>query len=536
MRRWFAVVLIPFCSSFLVADDGPELFGPRLVQPDVTEVETDETPIAPAAPLDEGLTEPTRREIVPPTPIDGLPTRPVIRTPNSPVPIDGPRRALQTVPAPQPQPPVPHETRRVTTTEPALAPLRIEVGESFANRWLSRQSTKEAPVQDVILEANVQGWQRTTTNVTVDFLPCATGGRFDFRAVGETNSDTLGLTEKATLRTLGQHRFQGTKPVLLHGDRFLVKQATIYVQPSNTTVGMWTKYDGLPLIGPIAMRTAARKSEEARPAAEKIAADRVAERVLPEFDGEVNGRLNRVNALIAERRERYVENDLWPTRTAATSTDTSLVVDAWYGEAAALGAIPRTGVLRNDDVSLALHESLLAEFVDRANVGGMVSTKDDITEFFRSLPEWVEVRKPEPAEEDEAGSMASLVKFVLDEDRPARIEFADDLAYVTLRVRIRPAIGNDLPAQDVRLAVKGTLGEEGIVFTTESVDVTRVDGEEDAASRAMGKLLADRLQADLPTLVIPRYFAIPASTANGVGSLRVTELAARDGWLLLRAK
>lgn len=559
----FALVFAPLGTGTAVIaddDDGPELFGPRLIAPPDPdpedadpEVSSPVEPTAPPQPVDnEPVSAPgpaptptPQPRLVPPVPLESLPPRRVPTLPNAPTPIDQPGPALRTVPGPQllppiPTAPVPHETRRVTAVPTGGAPLHIEIGESFANRWLSQRTTKQEPVRDVVLEADVEGWQTTTTNVTVDILPGETGGRLDFKAEGETYSDTLGLTEKATLRTVGRHRFHGTKPVLLFGDRFLVKRATVFVQPSNTTVGLATKYDGLPLIGPIATRTAIRKSEESRPAAEKIAADRLAERVLPQFDGEINDRLNGANALIAARKESLVERDLWPTQITSSSTDVRLSLDAVFGEGemVPIAPVPRIGELRNDDVLFAVHESLPARFLEGMELGGRVSSKDDATGFFESLPEWVRVTKPEPADGDDAldGSMAGLVKFVLDEDRPVRVAFADDRAYVTLRLRIRPAIGNDLPANDVRLAVKGELTEEGLVFTTESVDVSRVDGKEDDLSRQMSRMLGDRLKAELPTITIPAAVPMPMVTANGVGSIGLTDLHARDGWLIVRAK
>lgn len=517
-------------AGTLVAQDG---FRPRLVAP---------TPIGPA---------PNGPVIIEgPTAYDSF-----IRTPY-PVPY-GPAMLVPPpiVPAPPARlvaPPVrevaPTTTRRVETIGPESrtvrrvetptesAPLVISIGEAFANRFVSRSNVEAAPVLDVILDANVEGWQQTRTDVSLDMLESASGARFDIRAVGSTNSDTFGQTNLATVRTIGSHQFNMSKPIYFDGTQFLVQRARGFVNPSSQTVGAWTRYDDIPLIGPIANRTAYRTALERKSTTERITADRIAERLIPRFNTEVNNGMIDLNAKLKEQRTSLTEQGLWPERLAVSSTDTALSMSAWFRDASEdVAPIANPADVGSDEVHVAVHRDVLEAALAELDLGGRVFQPKDLEAPPGNTPGFLKIELPE-SEEDANAGMADLVRFVIDDEQPITVDFEKGRLLVGVRLGLRPAIGPEIGPFDVEIVTKASATTREIVFEPGEVSVTPVD-EKDVSAAAVAKLIGEQTNARMPTIRLPRKSALPGSlSAGGVSSLEVVGLRLDDGWCTIRLR
>ncbi len=500
MRQLSALVLVlATCCSVATAQSHP----PRLLAP---------TPIGPV-PVQYGPVIVGPPVVVQPPYVTTYPPYP------RPVPYTF-------VPAAATQPrPVTTTVRRVEPPLPS-APLVVEIGEGFANRLLRTRRVENAPIQDIILDAAVQGWRQTTTNVSVDFVPSTDGARFDVQATGTNQSDTLGATDRATVRTLGNQSFSVNKPVLFNGRKFLVQRARGAVNPSNQTVGAWTRYDDVPILGRIANRTAYRKANERRPVTERISADRLAQQLIPRFNKEVNDQLTKANGQLESQRKTLTEKGLWPTRSSLSSTSQRLRWAAWFGESDDFDARPALAS-RDDGCALALHESLVNGFVERLELGGRVFQPADLEEALKSLPDSVATEQPIPQKEDPQAAMAALVKFVFDEDRPMSMRFEDGKIVVAMRIRVRPAVGPDIGPHDVRIALAPRVKEREIVLAPTSVAVRPVTPSE-AGAEQVAQLLQTRLKERVPTMRLGRSMRLPDPFSGKAATLAGVSVG--DGW------
>lgn len=415
----------------------------------------------------------------------------------------------------------------------AIGNLRVSVSEAFVNRIVARNEHKPGEVHDFILGAQVSGHQTTETRLRFDVLPNAEKIRAALILDGLTQSQTTGVTPQAMVDVASQQQFMATKELYFDGMSVSTRHAIVHVRANNQTLGAKTPLSGT-LFGGIADRIAYREAERRKTEAEAIAREKVAERVYPEFDSQIDKQL----ALANDQLENTVRKGLrlaglMPTQQQAFSTDTYLQYSAQIAE-----EMPSTqptsldaAINREEGVNLLVHESFLKIVAARANLKGLKTTDKELK---ASLAPY-EV-KPEAGEstDDAANTPPGMGNFVtdieFDAEDPLTIRLEQNIANVTIRAKFKPAGQDFLPPLALTISYKADIVGEKIVVTPTDVQVKVANREDSNESPGIGfSVLSQAIKASISKLAFDR--ALPAHLWTFGGACpRVTGIRSDDGW------
>ena len=470
-----------------------------------------------------------------------------------------------TIPAPQSRPPFvgsypvvsaggpssTTEVRRVPVERSVSqlsrpANLRISVSEEFLNRLVARDDVQPGPVRDNVLGADVTGQQTTTSRLVLDLRPSRDQAYAAFVLTGDVQMQVTGTTPQAMVDTAGQHHFVAVKDVFFDGRRLATKHATVFVQARNQTVGAMTPLSGS-LFGGLAERIAYRTAERMRPESEAIARDRLAEKVYPTFDGEIDKQLSTANKLLEQQlRKRLELAQLAPSSQFVSTTDTRLEYGAVIGgkSVAAAARVPDVTVTEDSSkadgaLRLMLHESLLNELIERTGLRGFRTTdkelQQQVAELLGSLP-GVKVSMPEvkPATAPfglplPGVNIVTHIEF--DEADPLTVRLDQDRLTATIKATFKPAGQQLFPPMTVMLEYRAVV-EEGEVRLIAGKPRAKTQGQEDSSREPTVAELAiqNSFAIALPNLEIDQTLAAEYWPHHSPAP-RVASIKARGGWM-----
>ena len=471
-------------------------------------------------------------------PAESLPARgyPVIpyRT-RRPTPFDTPDSSR---PAPQNRDAKTQFPPATTTTQVAppipIGNLRLSMSERFMNRLIARDEQRPGEVRDTILGAAVSGQQTTATQLRLDLLPSAEKARGAFVLSGKTQSETTGVTPQAMVDVASQQEFFAVKDVFFDGMKLSTRHAVIHVRARNQTLGAITPLAGT-LFGGIAKRIAYREAERRRPEAEAIARDRVAERVYPEFDRQIDQQLASANDQLESTVRRQLKRaDLMPSLQQVSSTDTSISYSAQFGPKSNLESTSRVSDVPSDcGLNLFVHESLLNTLVAKTGLAGLNTTDAKIKAIFAPYES-----KSEPIERNPAdpaivppGLDNIITEIEFDRNEPLSMKFEQGQLMLTIRAKFKPAGQDVIPALIVTIPYRSELVNDKIVTTPGKVKIVPIDEDDSTVvSEIAVKLISQAVERSLSKLVIDR--ALPASVWPFAGPVpRVMAIQSSDGWI-----
>jgi len=411
--------------------------------------------------------------------------------------------------------------------------LRVMVAEDFINRLIKDSTCETGPVVDCILGAYVTGNQATTTEVGVDFKPSDSTLRFDLTLNGVTNSETSGQTNQATIYTSGHHQIWGGKEINFDGDTFVTSPAWVQVQANNTTVGASTKLDGIPLLAGLGRNMAYRRTEELRPEAEAIAAQRVRDRVRPRFDEEVDERIGKANEEVGGKfNKRLRDNGLFPSARSYASTDSHLYIRTRLMDTGELAAnSPPLSISSDESVVVQLHESVMNNSLSRmALEGRKISDQDLITEFEKSIADVlgrkVKLERP-PVDPDKGPNILAF-----DDHDPIRVEISDNTLNLILRCGFEQKGETAVPTQVITVPLHFKVEGDKIHITRGTVKSSPVERPKSVASQiARAGVVRSKMERAFPDRVEDSQ--VKAKLENRTVYLHITGINANDGWLTL---
>ncbi len=420
------------------------------------------------------------------------------------------------------------------------ANVRVSVSEDFLNRLVARDDVQPGPVRDKVLGADVAGRQTTTSRLVLDLKPSQEKAHAVFVLTGDVQLQVTGTTPQAMVDTAGQQQFVAVKDVFFDGRWLSTKHATVFVRARNQTVGATTPLSGS-VFGGLAERIAYRTAERMRPEAEAIARDRLAEKVYPAFDGEIDKQLSDANRLLEQQLRKQLElAQLAPSAQFVATTDTRLEYGAVIGGKSAAAAASRPPTISADGaVSLMLHDSLVNELIERTSLRGYQTTdkelKQQVAQLLGALP-GVKVTLP-----DEKAAVApfglplpvmSLVTNIeFDEVTPLTIRLDQDRLTATIKAAFKPAGQNLFPPMTVTIEYR-TVIEGNVVRLVAGKPRVIVQGSEDSSREptVTETTVQNSFASALPTFEVDQSLLASYWTHRGPAP-RVTSFKARDGWL-----
>lgn len=414
--------------------------------------------------------------------------------------------------------------------------LRVVASEKLLSKLASESTTKQGPVKDFILGANVSGNQTTTVTTDIDLKPSNDGIRLNLVIDGVAKSSTVGTTDQASVYTSGHHVFKAWKPILFDGNKFTTGAADISVRPHNQTTGVSTKYSNMFLFGGIADSIARGEVEDRRGQAEAIASQRVSSKVLPEFSAEVDAKVDDLNKdYEAKVSSKLREKDLYPSAASYRSSEDDLRINTRLmaehelaGGDGPFVAVPGSGFV------LALHESLLNNSLDRLKIAGRTMSEDELSKeiensFSDLLGRKLNITKK--ADETAEGAKEPAT-FVFPDKDPLRFRVNNGQLTLAIRAGLKQK-DEDIPTQEITVPLMFRI--EGTTFVVESgeVGVSPVEAPANAGLQiARAGIVRNKVKNALPTRKFDRFINIDKDRQTPI-QLGLAQVKATGGWLTL---
>jgi hypothetical protein len=415
--------------------------------------------------------------------------------------------------------------------------LQVVAAEPFVTRLMYDQRSESGPVRDFVLGADVYGNQVTGTTVTVDIKPSNDTARLLLQLNGVTQSNTAGVTDQATVYTSGYHQFGAVKELRFDGHRILTSPAQLaYVNPSNTTTGADTHVGWVPILGAIANGIAVREAQRMRPESEAIAAQRVASRVLPEFETKTEQAMQDVNnRLQNDVKKRLEQGGVYPRQVKVRSNESYLRMSSQILEPGQLGGgLAATASDTKSGLVLHVHESLLNNAASHMKFAGRTMTNDQVRgelERYLSLlagrPVKVGGAKKKPADQDDS-------QLVFDTQDPVRLRIADGNVILTFRAGVRQPGKEDIPTQIVSVPLSVQLKGKQLVIDRGTVQVSPAGPTDRGTQIVRAGVMRKKLESVIEPTSQDRTIRLTRPNQSDM-IITIADIRARDGWLTIYA-
>jgi len=443
--------------------------------------------------------------------------------------------------------------------------LHLGIAESLLNNVISQQRNESGCVADCILGAWVTGTQVSSANVNVNLVPNASTAQLSMSIVGTASTNTQGRKDPATVYTIGNHSYSGSKSITFDGRRFTSSKTFLSVNTNNRTVGVETDFDWVPILGLFANAMARKETAKKAPQADAIAAQKLANQLVPRFDKEVDGRIAKANGDIESQLFSKLRGmGLVPQSISASSSDIhlALATRTMDGSQLAAGTAPPMPI-PTSGISVMVHESLINNALDSLELAGKTLSEPELTSSIEDkLSEILgrpfnfkdqaavgaapgrakvvltsagsqEEADDEEGEVDEKASKEAT--FVFDSIDPLRVKFNDGGFALILRTGIQQEGADDVPLHEVTIPITMTRNggqlilEAGDPGVRGLVPIPRLRRAAMAAQiRRIVKARTPKRELDLKPIEVP---------VEGKPSilLSITELTVQNRWLSLSA-
>jgi hypothetical protein len=447
----------------------------------------------------------------------------------------------------------------------------VEISEALLNRLVTHRETRRQPVRDFVLGADVFGQEETTTTVRIELQPSEGRAHAAFVLTGVTNSDTLGYTPQATVRTLGRHCFEARKDVVFDGELFQTRRPVVHVSPSNQTLSASTPVEGIPLIGPLAAQIAQQAAVAQTPQADAITVQKVSRGVGENFNAAIDAQLAPLNRGWSYGvRPPLAQAGWWPASQSLSSSDRALrwvVRFAGVGDASLpadtgmgltwlsrrIGAAPREpargpwltrrgsapadagSVLRRpsaDASRIAVHVGVFNAALESLNLAGTEFSPAEFErqiEFFARIVQDLSVEPIDPFPEGAAPpAIPPGIVVRLDAQRPLEIEAEADEIRVTARVAVTSPLGGAPTVLVVRLAYRIERARDVFELRPGEVTVSSADGN--PVIDVLRPLMEQQVRSEIKPVRIPRRLRVPVPGQKSL-ELTIADVAVSEGWV-----
>jgi hypothetical protein len=420
--------------------------------------------------------------------------------------------------------------------------LRVVATESFLNKIVGYRHTDSGAVDDFVLGAKVDGHQTTHGTVGIDLKPNNSLIQFDMTFSGVTQTNTQGVTDQATIFTSGYHTFGVQKTINFDGDRFTTSPATVWVNANNTTTGARTGVSGLPLFGGIADSIAVDAARDRKSQSEAIAADKLRNRLQPEFNREIESEFGKSNALMTDRViPKLKENGLFPSaRTYRSTGDALWIGTRLMGDADLGGDAPSFSTRVDGSAAIHLHETLLNNSLDKLPLAGRSFTENELGETIEQalrslLGEDFKLPGDKSKGDENVTVEEDKTRFIFPEQDAIRIKAQNGQLTLVLRMGLQPEGDDVIPTQEITVPLIFSIVGTDIVIEAGAVGVSAVEAVSPLQQIPRAGIVKAKIQKALPTRKADRMITLNRKTGGPV-DLAITEIRPNAGWLTIMVR
>jgi hypothetical protein len=442
--------------------------------------------------------------------------------------VSGPHLPPPSLVAPVPMR-LPSATEQIVQRPTGTANVLIRIRQDFANRFVQRTNHNVGPVSECIRGAKVSGSQNTDSSVRLDFMPDETAAKFDFVLVGQSLSQTTNTTDRGGVNSTSDLRFDVRKSIEFNGQQFLTHSPGVFVDSRLEFKNAFTPVSQVPVIGSIASTIALNTANQQQPEARIEAAQRITNRLSPEFNNSIDARLATANETLAKVRS---EDSPWAGLLNGTyyfrTTETKITAEEQIGDSSPLGT---PAISEQAGAALRLHETAINSWLN----SGVASNREFDA---ATIDMWISRFRDRFGESEPQGSSVlprleatAGTKIVFAGDSPVTVQFDRQQVSVVLRVTLKPMGMADLPRQRIALNYELQQTPAEIVLSPLPC-VVEADDPSDAPTTMQSTLetvLQGQIQARLRPVRIAR--SIQINPERPAARLTVQNVAMSDGWL-----
>lgn len=374
--------------------------------------------------------------------------------------------------------------------------VHFTVSEELLSRLVSDYRTERGCIADCVMGAWVTGAQTTNVDVDVDIVPSLNTAQFQLNVRGNTLSNTKAQKDPATIWTNGNHYFWMNRSVFFDGRHVSASPATFSVNTNSRTVGLATKFDGIPIIRGIVRRIATQKIAEAKPQSDAITASKLRDEALPKFESETDQQFSEGNSTLQKTLDSMERRGVAPDSFSARSSNTQLAVSSrTIGITKLGGSLQPPATLISAGASAQIHQSILNNAIDALDFQGRsIPEKDFLTELETALSELAQRDiklsdgqfDPAPAgEEPEPPST-----FVFSKTDPIRVRFDNGEVILVLRTGIRQEGREEIPEQTITIPIRISIAGGKLILEPGNI---AVGGTDNARKVQIKRILSRRI-------------------------------------------
>lgn len=415
--------------------------------------------------------------------------------------------------------------------------MQALISESLMAKWVSDSKCEFAPVRDYALGAHIRGWSTTRSYASFDLKPSGDGSRFEIKIDGQSHTNTMGYTDRATIQSVGNHTFHATKSGYFDGEYFRTQSAAVSVNPSTAPVAATTKYDWIPLIGRIARGVAMDEAWNRNGQARAVAADRMLRRVGPEIDTQVDTSFaDATRDLQTDLFVRLKNAGLYSQTNKILSTEDMMRVSSRVGlDNEPAGAAPEAAFPPGNGVTINVHESLLNNGANRWGFAGRTMTelqvRQELSAYFTALAK----KKVDFVKDYNAKAEGPNV-YVFDAKDPVRFQIDDGQVNLIIRAAFKEEGKEDIPPQIVTIPLIPRLEGADIVVERGQVKVAPVNKPDQVALQlARAGIIRKKIETQFPPKRETRKVELTRTNKSPI-TLWVMKIKPINGWLSVWAE
>ncbi len=270
---------------------------------------------------------------------------------------------------------------------PAGYGIHVGVSQKFLDELIKVESQEAGPVRDCILGAQVVGSQTTETSVHVRMVPNDDQAELEFQLSGVTRNVTENRTPQAIIHSEGEHRFELAKSVQFDGKKLLTRSPSAVMYPYQRNRAAMTPASAIPILGPLVSQYALGIAEQRRPASERITAQRISQKVVPQFNDSVDSRLSMLNSQLQDVIPKHLPLlGISEPTTRVRTTDRQMTVSfAWDTVRSCPEYRPSVMVADASELRVALHSEAVNIWLASLPLGGQEISVDDLERWQKEL-------------------------------------------------------------------------------------------------------------------------------------------------------
>jgi hypothetical protein len=401
------------------------------------------------------------------------------------------------------------------------ANVRLSISAQLLNDLLPVVAPQDRVVRDQILGAQVQGRNRTWTDLSLRLLDDAEHLRLLISADGQSRSRTISSQGPVRMLSRDQSRFQADKELIVSPEGIFTYHATARSSGQTTLLDLQTRYDQVPVLGWLVRQIALDRHAQQRSRVRTEINQRISQRARDQLDESIHQRLTSVEG----RLERGIleplrDLQLDPTTMEMRTADQRLVMRYRLAADEQLAAYtPRPRALPDNALSVQLHESLPNNLLAQLK---LEDRRVELEELMKELSGKLHIQRQDIHEE-----IPPEVVIHLGPDRPIQFEFDNDRVLVTVRIK--------------ELQTPKRRWRNFVVRGRYRMDVapTHVDLQRDGGIELISEQLGFRDQVTLRgifTKAMTRDHRLNILRGRFISDphlnrLGVTQFVARDGWI-----